>query len=73
MKLYKIVFNENDYDQYDAFVVRAQDEAAVEELIRKKYPEKRVFPDVDWSGGFTIKEISQEGEEEEILGSFNAG
>jgi hypothetical protein len=72
MKIYLIDFKACDYDQYDAFIVRAKDEVAVEALLRKKYPES-LYGSISWSEGFKITEVKKEGREEIILSSFNAG
>lgn len=72
MGIYRIEFKECDYDQYDSFIVRAENEKAVEEFIKKEHPNEK-WGDVDWKGGFEIIEITQEGKEEILLGSYNAG
>lgn len=72
MKIYRIDFNECDYDQFNTFIVRAENEEAVERVVRKKYPDEQ-YTYVNWKAGFKIVEITPEGEEGIILGSFNAG
>lgn len=73
MKIFKIVFNKCDYDQFDAFIVRAESKEFAENFIENKYPRDARFPEIDWNGGFEITEIPQEGKEEILLSSFNAG
>lgn len=73
MKIYKVTLKENGYDQYDAFVVRAEDENAAIALLQRKYPPGKLADLVRWEKGYTVEEVSAEGLEEEILGSFNAG
>lgn len=71
-KVYKISFNKNDYDQFDAFIVLAENEEEVISIVEKEHP-KRDWADVDWDGGFKIEEVDFECESQILLGSFNAG
>ena len=71
MKLFIIEFNENGYDQYDSFIVRANNEDEVVKILKKVH--KNDYNGIDWEGGFTVKEIHLEGEPKILLGSFNAG
>ena len=72
MKIYKIEFNSCSYDEYDSFIVRAENKESVETLVRKEHPEEK-WARVQWEKGFVITEIPLEGKEEILLGSFNAG
>jgi len=63
MKLYLVTRNdETDYDEYDSFVVRAENEEEAIELCKYSYMKNS-----------TVTEITQEGERGQILGSYNAG
>lgn len=73
MKIFKIKFNKYSYDEYDAFIVRAENEEKVVEYIKAKYPDKHHLGYIDWNSGYVVTEILLEGEAEIILGSFNAG
>lgn len=67
MKIYHIVFDGCDYDEYDSFVVIAEDEKQAMELIKNLSP---VGYDVE-----SISDIgvSNKSDSEVVLGSFNAG
>jgi len=71
---YKIVFNRCDYDQFDSFIVCANNENTAVSLLLNKYPHAkgRLMQDIDWSGGFTITKLDPL-VPEILLGSFNAG
>jgi hypothetical protein len=56
--------DEIDWDEYDAFVVRAENEE--DALLQCDYGYLN-------KGNTTVIEITQEGEKGRILGSFNAG
>lgn len=71
--LYLVEFEKWDYDQYDGFVVRVKNKNAAIRLIEKTYPPSRSFGPVDYSGGYTVTEIRETGDDEIILESFNAG
>ena len=71
MKIYKITFNNFDYDQYDSFIISAKTKQEAIAVIKKEHPEKR-YSDVDWKHGYTIEEVKNKNTEI-ILGSFNAG
>ena len=73
MKIYKITLNEYEYDTYDSFIVRAGSEERAIEFIKKVYPIDRIFQEIMWQGGYKIEVIEENGEEEIILDSFNAG
>ena len=70
MKLYIISFNRVDYDEYDSFVVVAnnEDEVVLSLVTGNNYS-------IDWKGGYKISEInlSEITEPTILLGSFNAG
>ena len=74
MKLWLVSTDAFDYDEYDAFVIRAESAEAAREIAHEH--------DTDWSQGknfwlssaeVTVTEVSPEGEPGEILASFNAG
>lgn len=71
--LYLIKFNENDYDEYDSFVVRAKDEAEAVSVIERAYPKSQSYCGVPWRHGYTVESIPEKGDAEIILGSYNAG
>lgn len=73
MKIYRIVFNNWDYDQYDAFVVIAKDGKSAISLLKNEFSE--INDNVDWKGGYKIKEIrlNKLKKETVLLASFNAG
>ncbi len=75
MKIYIIDFNNYGYDQYDAFIVASKDEQSAIEFLKSKYPENDVLENVNWGGGYTVKEVVTEEYETdtEILSSYNAG
>ncbi len=56
-----------DYDQYDAFVVRAKDAADAQRLASDKFEKWQL------EGGIAVEHIPGDGPDEIILGSFNAG
>lgn len=62
MKLWLVKTDHYGYDEYDAFVIRA--ETAEEALHEAQWENKE---------SVTVTEIAAEGETEMILGSFNAG
>jgi len=74
MKIFKIEFHKVDWDQYDSFVVIANNHVEVIDLIKNKYPDSE-WREVDFSGGYKISEIKLDDIKEPtiILGSFNAG
>lgn len=74
MKIYLIEFNKWDYDQYSGFVVVAENEDGVIKFLKKEHT-KGYYGEIDWKGGYKIKEIKPEDytETAEILGSFHAG
>jgi len=55
-----------DYDEYDAFVVRAESKERAQILCQEQY---HIFNE----DNVDIKEVSNGRTEEIILGSFNAG
>ena len=64
MRIYCVYAPECDYDEYDAFVVRAATEAQAIELVRDRF---------NGSQGKPAAIDVTDGEEEVILWSFNAG
>jgi len=82
MKIFCIKFNEVDYDQYEGFVMAAENEESVIKYLQKgnfeddttisliDYPEG-----INWEAGYKIKELKPENYKKEtiILDSFNAG
>lgn len=72
MKLWLVDADDCDYDEYDAFVVRAADESAARALA-EDMGARRGNPGYWLSGHVTVTEITRKGETETILGSFNAG
>lgn len=84
MNLYRLKFNKFGYDQYDSFVVLAENEDKVVEVIKKEYPgivrginylgEPWQFKDTsfNWEDGFIIEKIKND-RACVLLGSFNAG
>jgi hypothetical protein len=51
------------YDEYDAFVIRAESSERAVEIAKKRQE----------ASGWTVRELSNSGEEEIILSDFNAG
>jgi len=84
-KIYKIDFNKVDYDQYDSFIVLAENEDDAIRILKKEKPpitkglslggKPYEFKNkaVDWAGGYKIEQIIQSGDGWVLLGSFNAG
>lgn len=74
MKFYLIKLNKHSYDQYDSFVVVANNKKEVYDLILET-ESHWCAPEVDFSGGYTIRVLSLENYKrpEIVLGSFNAG
>lgn len=72
MKIYLITLKECDYDQYDSFVVIAEDKDRAWKLIRIEHSQdSNIYTE-------NIEEIREIGisntvKEEIVLGSFNAG
>ena len=69
MKLWLVSANTYDYDEYDAFVVRALSEAKALELVDKDVNRFSRRTNQVW----TAKPLAVKGDEQIILGSFNAG
>jgi hypothetical protein len=78
-KLFVIELNENsspEYEQYDGFVVRADNEEVAWKLAEKAV---KCAPYFDMKSNyfkkdnFSIKEINADGDDEIILASYNAG
>ena len=63
-RLWLVTADYHGYDEYDAFVVRAPTLLRAHEMVLERTANFR---------GATIEEIPLEGDEEVILGSFNAG
>jgi hypothetical protein len=84
MKLYRITFDQISYDQYDSFIVLAENEEQVVDLVKKEHPEIVVsknylgepysFKDtsIDWEK-YKIEEERIDENARVLLGSFNAG
>lgn len=75
MKIYLIEFNECSYDEYDAFLVVAENEdAAMAHLKNVHSPDSR-WGGVNWAAGYNIEEIEPEHYTEAtiIIDSYNAG
>ncbi len=74
MKFYLITFKEVDYDQYSDFVVVAPNAKQAMIFLKKSYPDEN-FGEIDWEGGYKIKELKAEvfNKTTEIIGSFRAG
>jgi hypothetical protein len=80
MKIYKVTAPSYDYDEYDAFIVRAENEEQARGLaIEMAYggsseyrQNKRLADHQGWQNA-DVEEVLVEGEAEVILGSFNAG
>lgn len=74
MKLWLIEREPADWDEYDAFVIRAETSEDALAVARQAEPH---WDGNDWRPGTsietTIVEVSADGDEEIILGSFNAG
>ncbi len=73
MKFYLVKFNSYSYDEFDSFVVRAEDEESARKVIEKEHPLDKKWPSVNWEDGIKIEEVELNGEPKIILGSFNAG
>ncbi len=71
MKIYKVTADNYDYDQFDAFIVRAENEEAAKEMALYRADYRHIGN--DYQGWSHVEEILTEGESEIILGSFNAG
>lgn len=67
MNIYHIVFTGNDYDEYDSFVVVAEDDKSALELINKSIPYGESVDEITCIG------ISNKTEPHVVLGSFNRG
>lgn len=67
MKIYHIVFDGCDYDEYDSFVVIAEDEKQAMELIKNLSPAGHDVESISDIG------VSNKSDSEVVLGSFNAG
>ena len=71
MKLFLLSRSNYTWDEYDAFVVRAENEEEARELASKE----NTFEAVHWLDKTvsTCEEIKIKGDKEIILSSFNAG
>lgn len=75
METFLVKFNNYAYDQYDAFVVVAEDADAAIELLKNKYPDTYStynWTNVDWRHGYTIVPVDTTNQSV-VLGSYNAG
>ncbi len=70
MKIYSIVFNQCDLDQYDGFVVVAKDEKDVHKVLQENYG-SNITAD-NWRNGFVIKEVKNT-RRRVVLESFRPG
>ena len=70
MKLYRVYRTDNvGWDEYDSFIVRAEnEERALELCLEAEYGDKNFIKD-----NVVFVELTVEGTEGIILGSFNAG
>jgi len=72
MKLYLIERTDGiDYDEYDSFVVRSENKENILSLVKKQIGSWS--EDTFTENNTKITEPVSEGEEQVILGSFNAG
>lgn len=71
MRIFKITFNKHYYDQYDAFIIAAEEEEEAIAILREKFPEE-AYSKVQWPEGYTVEEIKNP-KQGIILGSYNAG
>ena len=67
MNIYYIVFTWCDYDEYDSFVVIAEDEDKAVEMIKDNIPYGESIKSISCIG------VSNSSVSETVLGSFNAG
>lgn len=67
MNIYHIKFDKWDYDEYDSFVVIAEDELGAVFLIAADIPVHSIVENVVLLG------VSNENSERVVLGSFNRG
>jgi len=74
MKIFLIIFNDYDCDQYDSFVVIAETRHKAIMFLKEKYPEED-YGTIIWKSGYKTKEIKSENYKKttEIIGSYNAG
>lgn len=68
MKFWLVTCNGYGYDEYDSFVIRADTSDRAKQLAEEEQKEVG-----GKSQNWTIVELTISGEEEIILGSFNAG
>ncbi|QNM43760.1 hypothetical protein [Shouchella clausii] len=77
MKLFLVTRSNKDaidYDEYDSFVIRAEDEKGVREVLRGIKDELTVFGnEVDYIDKMLISELDHSGRQGIICASFNAG
>ena len=84
MKIYLIKFNHYGYDEYDGFVVQAENEDSAVDTLHKEYDETKGVNykgepyglknnSICWEKGYRIEEIKDDGTAKILLGSFNAG
>lgn len=67
MNIYHIVFTDNNWDEFDAFIVIAEDEKKAVDLIKFDIPKNEKIESISVIG------VSNKSESEIVLGSFNAG
>lgn len=67
VNIYHIVFTGHDYDEYDAFVVIAENEESAKAMIESDIPRNESIESISCIG------VSNKSESEIVLGSFNAG
>ena len=70
MKIYLIEFENHDYDEYNSFVVSAENKKDAIKVLKEVIHIEHSIP---WTAKYSIKEIKSGGKRRIILGSFNAG
>lgn len=65
--IWKVEASEHSYDEYDAFIVRADSEERALEISAGHFEKYQI------KAGLKIELVDPEGPEGDVLGSYNAG
>lgn len=71
MKLYSVVADDFDHDEYDEFLIWAETPEQALEIAQKKA--RGLLPDSNFSDKAEVTEVAPPAEPGVLLGSFNAG
>lgn len=70
MRVFQVEFNKCDFDQFDVFIVRAENEDEAIERIKHRHKHS---DNIDWDGGYKVEELTPEGKVGVLFERFNGG